>query len=105
MSRKIGALSARDVLTEWAIEHEVDLLFLDPPEVFDKCIVGIVTGKCQEPAVLYDEQKVIAAIRNSSTPRVSWDDALEHFCVNTSDAWHGENTWRFVTTVKQIRGG
>lgn len=95
----------RQELTEWALEHDVDLLFLDPPEVFDHCIVGIVSGKLQEPAVLYDEQKVIAAIRNSSTPKMAWEDAVEFFGYNTADAWHGENTWRFVTTLKTIRGG
>jgi hypothetical protein len=83
----------RAELSAWAEDHDVELIFFDPPEYFDHAIVGVVTGFEQEPAVLYDEQKVLAAMAAD----MGWEDAQEWFDFNTIGAYLGEHTPRFLT--------
>lgn len=84
-------------LTRWAADHETDLLFLDPPSHFDDAIVGIIYGFQQEPAVLYDEAKVLAAMVADG---MSEEDAEEFFAFNTIGAYLGEATPRFLLRVE-----
>jgi hypothetical protein len=80
-------------LTAYAIERDIELLFLDPPETFDAAIVGVVYGFNQDPAVLYDEALVLAALQQSG---MSFDEAEEYFEFNTIGAWLGPATPRFL---------
>jgi hypothetical protein len=84
---------ARARLTRYAQEHEIDLVFLDPPAHFDDAILGVIYGFQQEPAVLYDERKVLAAMVAGG---MSEEDAEEFFAFNTIGAWLGEATPRFL---------
>ena len=83
----------RAELIAWAEDHDVDLVFFDPPEYFDHAILGICTGYGQEPAVLYDEVKVLAAMAED----MGWEGAQEWFDFNTTGAYLGEHTPRFLT--------
>lgn len=82
----------RQQLSDWAVEHEVELIFFDPSEHFDDAIVGLVEGFGQEPAVLYDQAKVLAAMEVD----MGEDGALEWFEFNTIGAYLGEHTPRFL---------
>lgn len=73
-----------------------DLLFLDPPEVFDKCIVGVGFRCASEPVVVYDAEKCIAAIMEGGLDR---DDAVDHFNFNVSGAYVGPRTPMFLDTL------
>lgn len=86
--------NARLRLTAYALDHDIELLFLDPPEHFDDAIVGLIHGFNQELVVLYDEDKVIAAMVKSGMDE---DEAREFFGYNTIGAWLGEQTPRFLT--------
>jgi hypothetical protein len=80
-------------VTRWAEEHGVELIFLDPPEHFDAAILGVLHGYGQEPAVLYDEARVLTAMTDSG---MTMDDAQEWFEYNTLGAYLGEATPRFL---------
>lgn len=84
----------RQQLDRWATECEVELIFLDPPETFDPAILGIVYGFHQEPAVVYDEEQVLAAMQRDN----GWseEEAREWFEFNTVGAYLGEATPRFL---------
>ncbi len=88
----------RAQITDWAKERDIDLIFYDPPEYFDGAILGVVTGFGQEPAVLYDEAKVIAAMAKD----MGEEAAVEWFGYNTIGAYMGENTPRFLTRPEDL---
>jgi len=71
----------------------LDLVFFDPPEIFDRAIVGLISGHGQEPAVLYDEQKVIEGYVASG---MTADEAQEWFDFNTAGSYLGTATPRFL---------
>jgi hypothetical protein len=83
----------RAAIDAYAIEHDLELLLLDPPEVFDRAIVGVVYGFNQEPAVLYDEAQCLAGLVASGMDE---DEAREWFDYNTIGAYLGEATPRFL---------
>lgn len=80
-------------LTRWAEDHDVELIFFDPPEHFDHAILGLVEGSGQAPAVLYDRDAVLSAMARD----MGEDAALEWFEGNTIDAFLGPATPRFLT--------
>lgn len=82
---------SRKRISRWAEENDVELLFFDPPEHFDHAIVGLVHGFGQEPAVLYDQAKVLAAMEKDMA-----EAAGEWFDFNTIGAFLGEATPRFL---------
>ena len=84
---------SRATLTAWAAEHEVELIFLDPPAQFDHAIVGLVEGFGQEPAVLYDTAAVLAALADDLGDLEAADEWFEY---NTIGAYLGPATPRFL---------
>lgn len=86
-------MSVRARLHAWAKDRDVELILFDPPAHFDAAIVGVVVGNGQEPAVLYDEQKVLAAMVADG---MSEEDAQEWFEFNTIGSWVGDATPRFL---------
>lgn len=93
------APSLRALLSAYAESREIELVFFDPPSVFDAAIVGLVWGVNQEPAVLYDEAVVLAGFEREG---MSADEAREWFEVNTAGAWLGDATPRFLLRPDQI---
>jgi hypothetical protein len=84
---------SREQIARWAQENDFELIFFDPPEHFDHAILGLVHGFGQEPAVLYDEEKVLTAmVADGTNP----DDAYDWFTFNTIGAFLGEATPRFL---------
>lgn len=79
-------MSVRDQLAE--IDDE--LLFLDPPETFDACVLGVGYRCGQDPVVVYDEDKVIEAL---GLPE---DEAREYFEFNVAGAYVGPRTPIFL---------
>lgn len=71
-----------------------DLLFLDPAEQFDSCIVGVVYRCGMDPVVCYDEEKVIQSLEQSGMDR---EEAEEFFSFNTAGAYVGPQTPMFLT--------
>lgn len=71
-----------------------DLLFLDPAEQFDSCIVGVVYRCGMDPVVCYDEEKVIQSLEQSGMDR---EEAEEFFSFNTAGAYVGPQTPVFLT--------
>jgi hypothetical protein len=88
----MGAITRAEI-NRWARENDVELILFDPPEHFDHAILGLVRGFGQQAAVLYDEEKVLAALVANGMDR---DDAEEWFAFNTVGAYLGEATPRFL---------
>lgn len=80
----------------YATEHDVELILLDPPALFDAAIQGLVYGYGQELAVLYDEQRILRAMQRAG---MSAEEAEEYFSFNTVGAYLGEGTPRFLIRV------
>jgi hypothetical protein len=87
------ATITRAQIARWAEDNDVELVFFDPPEHFDHAIVGLVHGFGQAPTVIYDEEKVLAAMQAAG---MDADAAWEWFEFNTIGAWVGEATPRFL---------
>lgn len=74
--------------------HGEGLVFLDPPEEFDGCIVGVAERCGMEPVVVYDEKKVIDSLVARGLER---EEAEEFFDFNIAGAYVGERTPMLIT--------
>lgn len=81
----------RAQIAQWAEDNDVEVIFFDPPEHFDHAILGLVHGFGQEPAVVYDQALVMAAMSRDMA-----SDCEEWFEFNTIGAFVGEATPRFL---------
>lgn len=91
--RPDGTLTTRAAITRYAVDHDLELVFLEPAETFDPAIVGVIHGFQQEPAVLYDQTRVLTNLIASG---MSHTAAEEWFECNTLGAYLGEATPRFL---------
>jgi hypothetical protein len=73
------------------------LLLLEPREMYDKCIVGVVR-RFNDRFVLYNQDCVLGAMAESMIPDGgdAWTEAVEFFEYNTIGAWVGEHTPGFL---------
>jgi hypothetical protein len=81
----------RDKLAE---EFDEDLLFLDPPEQFDPCIVGVASRCGMDSVVVYDQAKVIESLVQDGMEK---EDAIAFFDYNIAGAYVGERTPMFLS--------
>ncbi len=86
-----AALSPRDQVLA-LLDDDEELVFFEPPETFDRAIVGVVWGFNQAPAVVYDEAQVLRVLARTMGP----EDAREWFTVNTAGTYVGPATPRFL---------
>lgn len=86
-------MSIREQLAE---QYGEELLFLDPPEDFDRCILGVVYRCGMEPVVAYDEEQVLAALVLGG---MDAEEAQEWFSFNTAGAYMGPRTPMFLAKV------
>lgn len=82
----------RKQLTEWAEDVQTELLFFDPPEIFDDAILGI-GRRFTAYFIVYDGDKVVD---NFAAEFGSMEDAIEHFEFNVIGGWYGDGTPTFV---------
>lgn len=73
-----------------------DLMFLDPPEIFDKCILGVSESIASPIQICYSVDKIISALEEDMN--IDRDVAMEHFEFNILGSYMGDNTPRFVYT-------
>lgn len=86
---------------EIACQYGDELLFLDPPETFDKCIVGVASRCGMDDVVVYSEDKIIEAlIDQGATP----DDAREWLDTNIAGAFVGERTPMIMSSLPGVPG-
>ena len=83
---------------ETMLEVCEDLIFLEPAEQFDHCIVGMVE-RLNDCFVTYDRVKVIQAYMADG---MSEEDAEDFFGFNTLGAWVGECTPSFIVNHKEL---
>lgn len=74
-----------------------ELLFMDPPEQFDSCILGVAERCGFGPTVVYDTEKVIQALIADG---LSEEDAMDHFGFNILGAYVGEKTPLYLTRLQ-----
>lgn len=83
-------MSTREDLAE---RYDDDLLFLDPPEDYDKCILGVADRCGMEPCVVYDRNKVIQVLVDGGMDE---EGAEEFFEFNMAGAYMGAHTPIFL---------
>lgn len=71
------------------LHGDEELLFLDPPEQFDQCIVGVASRCGQPPVVVYDDKLILAALQNAGMDE---EAAQEWLSFNIEGAWVGDRT-------------
>lgn len=81
---------------EIADRYGDELLFLDPPKSFDRCILGVAFRCGMEPVVLYDKQEVVNSLMLDG---MDLEEALEWFEFNTAGAYVGPRTPMFLEKV------
>lgn len=79
----------------YAEETELELLRLDPADVYDDAIIGVVERAGSEAFILYDRNKVIEQMMKHEG--VDRTDAIEWHEYNTFSAWMGDGTPAFLT--------
>lgn len=84
----------REQLSE---EHDDELLFIEPAEDFDSCIIGVASRCGMGPVVVYNSDKVIDAIKAQGLEE---DEAIEFFEFNIVGAYVGERTPLFMEALK-----
>jgi len=87
-------LDSRSSIEKWAAEMEHEIIFYDPPDIFDAAIVG-VARRFNHWFVVYDLATVLA---NLAEDTGNEEDALEHFGFNVVGAWLGDATAAFLAT-------
>lgn len=70
-----------------------ELLFLEPGESFDRCIVGVAHRCGLGPVVCYDQELVTGALMLGGMDR---EEAEEWFGFNTAGAYMGPHTPVFL---------
>lgn len=92
-------MTLREQINQWAEDNDLDLVLFDPADQFDDAILGLVHGAGQEPAVVYDQAKVVAAMQgamNINGHEAGEDAVLDWFSSNTLGAHLGKATPRFL---------
>jgi len=74
-------------------ELDPDLLLLEPREIYNKCIVGLVERAGSAPRVCYDVNKVIKCLTDGG---MTEGEAYEFFDYNMIGAYMGEHTPIFL---------
>lgn len=96
-------------MTDWknvvahaeAMGEDYEILLLEPRDVYDPCLVGVVE-RFNDTFALYDRQKVIEAIMASSEGDEEDEDydartsAMEHYQFNIVGGWVGSGTPAFL---------
>lgn len=89
------------ILALEAGEPDERILFMEPRERYDQCIVG-VADRFHSRFLVYDKECVLRVIVEDGAP---YDDdvdpetdALEHFEFNIVGGWVGDGTPAFLTT-------
>lgn len=77
---------------------DVPFLFMEEKE-YDDAIIGVMNGKGKGTSIAYDYDKVI---RVNMDMGMSEEEAMEYFEYNQIDAYVGENTPVFITSIKNI---
>lgn len=89
-------MTLREQLDE---QYDYELLFLDPPEDYDKCILGIGDRCGMQPCVVYDRAKVIQVLADSG---MDDEEAEEFFEFNIAGAYMGDHTPIFLYRMEPI---
>lgn len=63
------------------LDMEEEVIFLDPPEIFDDAIVGLTEGDLGPVRVIYDSEKCVEQLMKSGID--DYEDAREFFDFNT----------------------
>lgn len=84
----------QEIIDETCFDDDTNILFLDPPEQFDKTIIGIATIDSL-PVVVYDKLAIIDSLCDDG---MTYDEAIEYFDFNIDGAYLGEQTPIFVVT-------
>lgn len=71
------ASAVRDMIADM----EEEAIMLEPAHVFDPCILGLTEGDLGPVRVIYDSERCVHALMQSSG--MSWDEAYEFFSFNT----------------------
>jgi hypothetical protein len=74
-------------------EIDPELVLLDPPEAYDKCILGIASRIGQDDCVAYDREKVIKELMSQG---MSEEDAEDFFSFNIAGSFVGTRTPIFI---------
>lgn len=83
---------------QYAEEFGADLLFMDPPETYDSCILGVVLRCGTEPVVVYDTRAVVDKLIEQG---MSHEEALEWFEFNVIGSWMGEKTPFYLFRLRE----
>ena len=75
--------------------HGDELIFLDPPEWYDDCVIGLAHRATMPTVVDYNYDKVILVLTSHVG---SWQDAIDWFGTNVIGSWMGDLTPMFVET-------
>ena len=74
---------------ELADRYGDDILLLDPPEMFDECLLGVAERCGMEPVAVYSRARIVERFLLDGMTR---DEAEEYIDFNVTGAYVGERT-------------
>lgn len=86
-------MSVAEEIDRFAEESGEEFLLLEPRDMYDPCLVGVVT-RFNQTFALYSRAKVIAAIMADTG--CDREEAEEHFGFNIIGGWVGDGTPAFL---------
>lgn len=85
-----------NAVREYIASYDPEIMLLDPPHQFDKCVVGIARRCGMEDCAVYDAEMVIAALEEEG---MSHEDAVEWYDFNIEGAYLGPKTPLFLSRL------
>lgn len=79
-----------------------EALLLEPRDMFDACLVGMVHQFGRPPVACYSLNQVLTALMRSG---MTHEEAVEWFEFNMVGAWVGEFTPAFIETFEETGDG
>lgn len=82
-----------DSIRQTIAEIDPELVLLDPPEAYDKCILGVASRIGQDDCIAYDRDKVIQELMSQGMDE---EEAEDFFSFNIAGAYVGTRTPIFI---------
>jgi|TARA_R110002110_G_scaffold57507_1_gene164236 hypothetical protein len=82
-------------VTEYGLENAIRM---EPAEMYDSCVIGVLERFGQPSVLLYDKSKVLDTLMGDGA---DYGEALEYYGYNQLGAWFGDGTPGFLVRLPE----
>ena len=89
-------------LDEQVAEYGLDnAIRMEPAEMYDSCVVGVLERFGQPSVLLYDKSKVLEKLMDDGA---NYGEALEYYEYNQLGGWFGDGPPGFIVELPELMG-